>query len=59
MVEIKPDVVGMYAPLRDGDHYSLPRSWQVDTPTDFLFTGQKWEEQLGLYFYGSRFYDPC
>jgi RHS repeat-associated protein len=26
--------------------------------TDYLFTGQKYEEQLGLYWYGSRWYDP-
>ncbi len=30
---------------------------QTDTPTDYLYTGQRLEEELGLYFYNARFYD--
>ncbi len=28
--------------------------WRVQ----HLYTGQKWDEQTGLYYYGARFYDP-
>ncbi len=31
---------------------------QTDTPTDYLYTGQRLEEELGLYYYVARFYDP-
>ncbi len=27
--------------------------------TDYRFTGQRWESGLGLYHYGSRWYDPA
>ena len=33
--------------------------WSAGTlPTDFTFTGQRWEAALGLYDYRARFYDP-
>ncbi|MDH7475811.1 MAG: RHS repeat-associated core domain-containing protein, partial [Anaerolineae bacterium] len=28
------------------------------TPTDYGFTGQRWEASLGLMHYGARFYSP-
>jgi RHS repeat-associated protein len=28
-------------------------------PTDYGFTGQRWEQELGLYDYKARFYDPA
>ena len=29
------------------------------TPTDYLYTGQRIEEEAGLYYYGARFYDTA
>lgn len=34
------------------------RYTQGETPTDYRFTGQRLAEETGLYFYGSRWYDP-
>ncbi len=54
----------------NGNKYNPPvevryKAWGADrytsgtTPTSFRFTGQRSEmESLGLYFYGSRWYDP-
>ena len=30
----------------------------VETITDLLYTGQRLQDELGLYFYGARWYDP-
>jgi hypothetical protein len=45
-IAASPDVAGRYAPLYD--------EINLDAPTDFLFTGQRFEEELGLYLLGSR-----
>jgi RHS repeat-associated protein len=29
------------------------------TPTTFKFTGQRFESEIGLYYYGARWYDPA
>jgi len=29
------------------------------TPTDYLYTGQRLEEDIGLYYYRARWYDPA
>lgn len=29
-----------------------------ETTTDYLYTGQRWESEIGLYDYKTRFYDP-
>ncbi len=65
MMAIKPDVAGMYAPLRgrfDEDDLASRghRPLQeviVDTPTDFLFTGQRYDSYINLYWFESRWYD--
>ncbi len=50
LIAVRPNLAGRYAPLYD--------EIALDAPTDYLFTGQRWEQELGLYWYGSRFYDP-
>lgn len=43
-------------------HDSLQSSVEANSdwglPTDFGFTGQRWDQSIGLYDYRSRFYDP-
>jgi len=34
--------------------------WSSGTlPTEYGFTGQRWEAGLGLYYYRARWYDPA
>jgi RHS repeat-associated protein len=37
---------------------SIEANSDWDLPTDFGFTGQRWDQSTGLYDYRSRFYDP-
>jgi len=32
---------------------------QGDTPTDYQYTGQRFESGIGLYYYNARWYDPA
>lgn len=49
-----------------GDQISrtLYRAWgevrysEGASPTDYLYTGQRWDAEIGLYFYNARWYDP-
>ena len=50
LIAVQPNLAGRYAPLYD--------EIAIDAPTDFLFTGARYEQELGLYLLGSRWLDP-
>jgi RHS repeat-associated protein len=50
LIAVQPDLAGRYAPLYD--------EIALDAPTDYLFTGARYEKELGLYLLGSRWLDP-
>jgi RHS repeat-associated protein len=38
--------------------WGMTRYTSGSSPTTFLFTGQRFQSEIGLYFYGTRWYDP-